>query len=565
MDRRVLFLGEPAPVLCEGESLLSTSVTSSVARYPRKAATDGFDSSRRVELDLRHLRRVLDDLSRFCRDQEQLTCITARKISAGFSGGRSVSRAAPGRSNNKSSSNNNDDDDNSSNNSGRGSSSSSTRVLLAAVFPCPPPPAGRQIDSDVEISGTTTSVGAVNDNDTETIKGGGQQQQHADHEPQPQLTLLASAFAEVLYGCGVWLTPQEFQARVLVPTRALVDLQLGALRSSSARNDDNGDDDLAGSAAAAAAATTASVRAHPTRTTGNVKGDCVGDVVGDGDDRSTPRSKRRRSTPTPPPAVKSPKTSPALMSPSAATMSARLGGLVGMEAGGGDGAGGGAQASTSPLSPGVPLSEDQRGTATLAAASSGVNSAGEGLLSTSPLPDVPLSEDQRGTTTLAASASGDVSSTGKGVLASPLNATIAAPTLLPLADSSPSLVSSSSLLLPSTAQLGCLLSAVDPEMTSVTTAVNDRTDCRAVDEDHGATAAAVVEEEFTRGAVEEIEGLLRVATGGDGEMAGGSSRSVAVGGAEGVQSEGGVLPRRVLFDVIWAAASLPVGGEKLSA
>lgn len=422
-------------------------------------------------------------------------------ISRNIGGGGSTSTSST-----NSNINNYNDTNGNSRNSGSGSSS--RRVLLAAVFPCPPPPAGLNLDGEVGITGT--ALGVVNA--TETRDGGGQQQ-HADHEgPQRKLDLLASAFAEVLDGCGVWLTPQDFQARVLVPTRALIDLQL-CDRSSFACNDG---DDVDGSAAAAA---TTDVQAHPAQTTGN--GGDIGDAVGD-DVRSPRRSKRRRCTSTPPSAAKSPKVSPAPMSPSA-TSSAHLGRHVGMEADGdGDGDGGGAQASTLPLL-GVPLPEERRGTPALT---------------------VP----------------GDANNIGHGP-SSPFKSGVVAPTL-PQASLSPA--SSSP---PSAVQLGGLLSAANPEIISVT-AINGGADCRAVDHGHGATGMAVLEEDFSRGAAEEIAELLRAAAaaaaGGDAEMAG-CPRSMAVGGVGGVQSDRDIIPRgRVLFDVVWAAASLPEGGEGLS-
>eukprot|EP00904_Undaria_pinnatifida_P010791 jgi/Undpi1/6842/HiC_scaffold_21.g09318.m1 len=74
------------------------------------------------------------------------------------------------------------------------------------------------------IGGSGTTIG----DNTAVSENGGQQQRRR------RAASLARAFADALDGCGLWLPPGEFEARVLVPTRALIDLQLKTLDRFSA-------------------------------------------------------------------------------------------------------------------------------------------------------------------------------------------------------------------------------------------------------------------------------------------------------------------------------------------
>ncbi|CAN0408570.1 unnamed protein product, partial [Laminaria digitata] len=158
-------------------------------------------------------------------------------------------------------------------------------VLLAAVFPCPTLTEldiSTAITTNTNTNSTTTTATAdstvptgtsdgdhcedIGDNGATTsnnpavvpraISGDEDQQPSNDNNnngttthiepPSPPPTIhqrqegrprraaaLASALADALDGCGLWLPPKDFEARVLTPTRALIDLQLNILDRNS--------------------------------------------------------------------------------------------------------------------------------------------------------------------------------------------------------------------------------------------------------------------------------------------------------------------------------------------
>lgn len=278
MDRRVLLLAEPAPLVGE-----LVEVGQAAANYadpnPKGKTRDCHRRRSKVLLDLRHLRAAIDDLSVFCLTQENLV---ASSSSSNSTGSRPTSPPAPPSRSlilgmqadsasqrptvGKHSSGNED--------------KNSRTVLLAAVFPCP---ALAELDTSdtttitnsttatTTAADTTTYTGASDRDHSEDIGGSGvavgnnttaisRVQQHPSNddynggtdsariEPPPssptthrqpedpprRAAALASAFADALDGCGLWLRPKDFEARVLAPTRALLDLQLDILDPSSA-------------------------------------------------------------------------------------------------------------------------------------------------------------------------------------------------------------------------------------------------------------------------------------------------------------------------------------------
>ncbi|CAM9512732.1 unnamed protein product [Ectocarpus sp. 12 AP-2014] len=225
MDRRVIFLAEPAPLVG--------------LRFDRRQhdAGDGGSGARtrKASLDLRHLRGVIEELSRFCRQQQAqehgqgANSSTGSDEGYGGEGGRGIPKAGlptrplkaaegtPLMGPTTAREPERDDAAASGSRSGR-------RVLLAAVFPCPDVPL--EATGEVSTAAAEEPIAASRDDRSE--------QQRQEREPQRQRRLressrllnLALAFAQALEGCGVWLEPADFETRVLAPTRALIDRQL---------------------------------------------------------------------------------------------------------------------------------------------------------------------------------------------------------------------------------------------------------------------------------------------------------------------------------------------------
>lgn len=120
-------------------------------------------------------------------------------------------------------------------------SSYGSQVLLAAVFPCPPVP---KIVSDRSGFRHTVHVTSNIHNaeghcdDSRPDDGAAAlkpdktfprvpEEVISSPEWEDHLVEIAKAFADILEnGCGVWLPPEEFETRVLAPTRALIEAQL---------------------------------------------------------------------------------------------------------------------------------------------------------------------------------------------------------------------------------------------------------------------------------------------------------------------------------------------------
>ncbi|CAN0024786.1 unnamed protein product [Ectocarpus fasciculatus] len=218
MDRRVIFLAEPAPL-----------VGLSFDRRQHDAGEGGSCArTRKVSLDLRHLRGVIGQLSHFCRQQAQAqehghgadgstggeegwsvlkAELPARTLKAagGTPSVRPTTAKEPER----------DDAAATGSRSGR-------RVLLAAVFPCP--------DVPLEATGetSTAAAAAASAEEPEGALCNDRSEQQRQEQESSRL-LLALAFAKALEGCGVWLEPADFETRVLAPTRALIDRQIEEL------------------------------------------------------------------------------------------------------------------------------------------------------------------------------------------------------------------------------------------------------------------------------------------------------------------------------------------------
>ncbi|CAB1099270.1 unnamed protein product [Ectocarpus sp. CCAP 1310/34] len=225
MDRRVILLAEPAPLLD--------------LRFDRRQHDAGEGGSgartRKASLDLRHLRSVIEELSRFCHQQQVqghgqgANSSTGSEEGCGGEGGRGIPKAGlltqplkaaedtPSMGPTTAREPERDDAAASGSRSGR-------RVLLAAVFPCP----------DVPLEATGEASTAAAEEPIAASRDDRSEQQRQEQEPQRQrrsressrLLHLALAFAEALEGCGVWLEPADFETRVLAPTRALIDRQL---------------------------------------------------------------------------------------------------------------------------------------------------------------------------------------------------------------------------------------------------------------------------------------------------------------------------------------------------
>ena len=225
MDRRVIFVAEPAPLVSGGGGGGSGGGGG-------RACQHDFYPAAKVSHDLGHLRAVVDMLSTYCRAQHQQhqsheKCINGDNRAGGDHGlpsGKGVvpvlpfrnqqqvnaAQRAPGSSSSSSSS--------SIGGGGDDCEGASGRVLLAAVFPFP----ALLPDSD--------------DGDGDEHEHQHQQKQRRRRESH------RVALADALEGCALWLPPEDFEARVLAPTRALVDLQLEDLQDEHCQRDDGASD-----------------------------------------------------------------------------------------------------------------------------------------------------------------------------------------------------------------------------------------------------------------------------------------------------------------------------------
>lgn len=233
MDRRVIFVAEPAPLIShsrgvggEEEYYAGDSSTSNSSSSNSRGSRS---SRKKFRLDLGHLRGVTDDLSAFCRVQQQ------QQQGCGYAGNDVIPEIAAAAANQRPWSllprvRNQQDTallpaasvstpgrvDHSSSSSDAGGDGSKRSVLLAAVFPCP----AFFLPEETE------------------------------RESQSRRLTLASALADALESCGVWLSPEDFEARVLAPTRALIDLQLEDLEVDEHDEERLGNSDPAAGAAA---------------------------------------------------------------------------------------------------------------------------------------------------------------------------------------------------------------------------------------------------------------------------------------------------------------------------
>lgn len=226
MDRRVLLLAEPAPLICfgvnlnisgtrvladdNGKKVVSSAAADAAAegqrRYHHHASSRSLpiDAYRLNHLvaDLRHLRRVLDDISISCCHYQSNSVVTAVMTSQSVSD-KQNSKGAQRRL--------------SSGHDGVGLRSGGwhgRRVLLAAVFPCP------EIDpsffnSTLEGDSDDHDCGGVDVNRLFML--------------QKLLPQLSNMLANVLDACGTWLSPADFEERLLAPTKVLVEKQLDIL------------------------------------------------------------------------------------------------------------------------------------------------------------------------------------------------------------------------------------------------------------------------------------------------------------------------------------------------
>lgn len=248
MKRRILLIANPVPLLCSDTSNGSCSGTTSRShKHQRSTGTSKFqtggpqqtrhqDQITTVDQDLWHLRRVLDHISLFCKLQQSLFAdddLGVRPPTLSY-GTVPTPKLEPSRQPVQT--------DNRSPHTQPGlRNSHGSQVLLAAVFPCPPAP---KILSDLSGSHHTVHVTS----DTHTAEGNCDDSR-PDHgaaalkpdktfsrvpeeaisspEREHHLIEIAKAFADVLEnGCGVWLPPEEFETRVLAPTRAFIEAQL---------------------------------------------------------------------------------------------------------------------------------------------------------------------------------------------------------------------------------------------------------------------------------------------------------------------------------------------------
>lgn len=203
MDRRVLLVAEPGPLVSSSGGELHAGDSAAAA-----------GSIGKVRRDLEHLAAVIDMLSAYCGTQkqekqekegeyeEEEEDAVENDISRAGNGTipGTGTPALPSRNQQATAAAAPTSSSNSPSQGGR-------RVLLAAAFPCPALlPESKQVSRRLAV---------------------------------------AAAFADALDGCGVWLSPADFEARVLVPARTLVSLQLEEL-------DDGREDPAAGSATSAA-------------------------------------------------------------------------------------------------------------------------------------------------------------------------------------------------------------------------------------------------------------------------------------------------------------------------
>lgn len=220
MDRRVILLAEPAPL-----------VGLRLERRQHDAGEGGSSARpRKASLDLRHLRGVIQELSRFCRQQAQGHDPGANSSTGGEEFWSTLKEKWPARplktaegtpSVRPTTAREPERDD-----AAASGSRSGRRVLLAAVFPCPDVPL--EAFGGASTAAAEEPIAASRDDRSEQQQQEQEPQQHRRLRESSRL-LLALSFAQALEGCGVWLEPADFETRVLAPTRALIDRQLEEL------------------------------------------------------------------------------------------------------------------------------------------------------------------------------------------------------------------------------------------------------------------------------------------------------------------------------------------------
>ncbi|CAN0423058.1 unnamed protein product, partial [Pylaiella littoralis] len=271
MDRRVIFVAEPAPLISHSSAIVgegcdtgdsssrSSSSSSSSSSSNWCGGRSSRSSRRKVRVDLEHLRGVINNLSAFCRAQQpeqlqQQGCASGRNGVIPETTGK-VTAAAEWRpwsllprvrnqqdtalpaaaSASTTGKDDGSSDSGSSSSSRVGCDGSMREVLLAAVYPCP----------------------------THLLE-------EPEQELQSRRLTLSSALADALESCGVWLSPGDFEARVLAPTRVLIDLQLEGLDIDG--YDDQRPNDSDSSAAAAAGCGNCITNGEPVYSAGGDRG-----------------------------------------------------------------------------------------------------------------------------------------------------------------------------------------------------------------------------------------------------------------------------------------------------
>eukprot|EP00752_Nemacystus_decipiens_P018694 g16758.t1 len=214
MDRRVLLVAEPAPLVYRSSSSSSSGGGGGVREHD-------VDPAASIRLDLAHLRSVIDVLSAYCRShhhhlqhQNQEKDGSGGNCAGGDNGlpsGKGVVSVVP-RNQQADAVRQRQAPGSSSGGEGSISEGDDGGLLLAAVFPFP------ALSEDCA-----------------------QYQQRR----RPQRDSHRVALADALESCALWLPPEEFEARVLAPTRALIDLQLEDLRRSHEQREIGGTSDAA--------------------------------------------------------------------------------------------------------------------------------------------------------------------------------------------------------------------------------------------------------------------------------------------------------------------------------
>lgn len=240
MDRFVILVAEPAPLL----SLYAAAAKAAAAVGHRQAVTKRRHDSRlepwlimKAIQDLQHLKIVVDSMSEFCRHHYSI-CISSS--SSGISGPDSLSLpqnlsnaiaavSVAGQQQPHCNILKRDDD-------GGGKPSTTRRVLLSAVFPCP------TADNQTGDLSFHSLFGTGDDAGQGDCEGSSGSPSGRNMEKTQTLLPLASTFADVLNSCGTWLHPEDFERRVLGPTRTLLEMQLEHLSSTTLLGRKNGDE-----------------------------------------------------------------------------------------------------------------------------------------------------------------------------------------------------------------------------------------------------------------------------------------------------------------------------------